>query len=109
MKITINDHRKLFAIQREFQDAFPEFKIEFFGKPAKAGGEPSNKIVAEEAKTVGDCRLSHKKGMLTIQSSMTVSDLKQTFSDVFELTIQVLKKSGNGWEEAVGNTQLFSR
>jgi hypothetical protein len=106
MEITINDHRKLFAIQQEFQDAFPDLKIEFFGKPAKAGGESSAKKVAEPAKTVGDCRQSHTKGTLTIQPTMTVSDVKQTFSDVFELTIRILKKSGSEWVEAVGNTLL---
>jgi hypothetical protein len=43
MKLTINDSRKIFAIQHEFSEIFPCLKVEFFAKPPKAGGVPSQK------------------------------------------------------------------
>ena len=64
MKIQINDHRKIFALQEEFNRFFPNFKIEFLGKPSKVGNPPSEKMVKAN-KTLGDCRVVHNKGELT--------------------------------------------
>lgn len=38
MKIAINDNRKIFAIQEEFNTAFPYLKLEFYSKPHKSQG-----------------------------------------------------------------------
>lgn len=100
MKITINDHRKIFAIQEEFHEAFPYLKLEFFSKPHKAGGTASKKIIKHESKTLGECRTVHNKGKITITPNMTVADLEQNFSNVYGLGVQVLRESGKVWLEA---------
>lgn len=97
MKITINDHRKIFAIQKEFSELFPYLKLEFFAKPHKVGAGSSKKIMKQPSKTIGECRVIHNKGKLTITPSMTVSDLEQAFSDVYGLSVQVFRKSGRVW------------
>ncbi len=56
MKITINDHRKVFAIEEEFNQMFPNLKIEFMAKPSAAGAKHSDMPVAQ-SKTIADCRL----------------------------------------------------
>lgn len=99
MKILINDHRKLFAIQKEFGEMFPYLKLEFFGKPHKVGAPSSKKIMKHPSKTIGECRVIHNKGILTITPNMTVADLEQGFSDVYGLSIQVFRKSGRVWLE----------
>lgn len=99
MKIIVNDHRKLFAIQAEFNEAFPYLKLEFFGKPHKVGGPSSKKIIKHPSKTIGQCRVVHNKGTLSITPSMTVADLEQAFSDVYGLSTQVFRKSGRVWLE----------
>lgn len=105
MKIQINDHRKIFAIQEEFNKFFPHIKIEFFGKPSKVGNPASTKTV-DRNKTLGDCRAVHTKGELTLSSSMTVADLKQTLADTYGLTAAVLRKSGTTWIETPENGNL---
>lgn len=99
MKITINDHRKIFAIQKEFSEMLPYLKLEFFGKPNKSDGPSSTKIIKHPAKTIGQCRLIHNNGTLTITPSMTVTDLEQAFRDVYGLSVQVFRKSGKAWLE----------
>ena len=106
MKITINDHRKIFAIKEEFNKAFPSFKIEFFEKPSKAGGAHSEKKVKHDSETLGQNRSIHNKGTITIASAMTVGELRQNFRDVYELSINVFQKSGTGWKEAPENVIL---
>ena len=99
MKIIINDHRKVFAIQEEFNTAFPYLKLEFFSKPSKAGGTSTKKLVNHGNKTLGECRNIHNKGTVTITPTMTVVDLEERFNDVYGLGIQLFRKSGKVWLE----------
>lgn len=41
MLVTINDRRKISAIQEEFNSVFPFLKLEFFSKPHKPGAASS--------------------------------------------------------------------
>lgn len=99
MKITINDHRKIFAIQKAFSEMFPFLKLEFFAKPHKVGGASPRKMMLSPSKTIGQCRVVHSKGTLTILPKMTVLDLEQSFNDTFGLGVKVFRKSGNTWLE----------
>jgi len=99
MKITINDKRKIFAIQEEFNSVFPFLRIEFFSKPHKPGGGSSKKLLKQSSKTLGECRTIHNTGKISISEEMTVTELEQRFSDVYGLGVQVFRKSGNVWLE----------
>ncbi|HWY11306.1 MAG TPA: hypothetical protein VN026_08275 [Bacteroidia bacterium] len=99
MKITINDQRKIFAIQEEFNALFPYLKLEFLSKPHSVGGGSPKKLVKHSSKTLGECRIIHNKGNITITPNMTVTDLEQNFADVYGLGVQVFRKSGRAWLE----------
>lgn len=99
MKITINDKRKIFAIQEEFNQAFPYLKLEFFSKPHTVGGGSAKKLIKHSSKTLGECRTIHNKGRMTISPEMTVAELEQRFGDVYGLGVQVFRKSGKVWLE----------
>jgi hypothetical protein len=99
MKISINDHRKIHAIQEEFNQAFPYLKIEFFSKPHGSGAPSSKKLMKSSSKTLGECRTVHNKGSITISPELTVDELEQRFMDVYGLSIQVFRKSGKVWLE----------
>ncbi|MBL7919921.1 MAG: hypothetical protein JNJ40_06375 [Bacteroidia bacterium] len=99
MKININDNRKIFTIQEEFNTLFPYLKIEFFSKPHKVGGASAKKLIKHNSKTLGECRTIHNNGEITITPSLTVSDLEQRFQDVYGLNVQVFRKSGKVWLE----------
>jgi hypothetical protein len=105
MKISINDHRKIFAVQEEFSQMFPHLRLVFLSKPNKVGVASSKKMMIE-SKTLGDCRVVHTKGDLTLSPSMTVADLQQSFSDNFGLSARVYLKSGNDWVETSSNGRL---
>lgn len=99
MKIAINDHRKIFAIQEEFNTTFPYLKLEFFSKPHKPGGASPKTLIKNNSITLGECRTVHHKGDITIIPEMTVFDLEQNLSDVYGLGVQVFRKSGKTWLE----------
>lgn len=83
MEITINDQRKIFAVQKEFNEMFPYLILEFYSKPNKRGGSPSKKPMKHISKTIADCRTIHSSGNITIQPQMTVGELEQSFRDVY--------------------------
>ena len=99
MKITINDRRKIFAIQEDFNKLFPCLKLEFLSKPHKTGGASAKKFVKHNSKTLGECRTIHNNGEITITPNMTVSELEQRFDDVYGLRVQVFRHSGKSWLE----------
>ncbi len=99
MTITINDHRKIHAIQEEFTSVFPFLKLEFFSKPHTQGGASPKKLMKNSSHTLGECRTIHNNGNISITPQMTVNDLEQRFSDVYGLSVQVFRKSGSSWLE----------
>lgn len=99
MKITINDHRKIHAIKEEFQEVYPYLKLEFFTRPHKEGAPSPKKLMNSDSKTLGECRIQHNKGTLTVSPEMTVGELEAGFRDVYGLSVQVFRKSGKNWLE----------
>lgn len=106
MHIDINDHRKIYSIQHDFSAVFPNLKIEFHAKPHKTGGVPSEKSVETASKTLGQCRVEHNKGTITITPNMTVNDLEERFGDVYGLSVHILKRSGDKWVELENRNKL---
>lgn len=97
MIITINDKRKIHAIQEKFTELFPYLKLEFFSKPHKSKGGTAKKFMKSGSKTIGECRTVHKEGTITITPQMTVAQVEDTFRDVYGLSAQVFRKSGKIW------------
>ncbi len=105
MKIDINDDRKIFAIQEEFNKVYPNLKLEFFSKPHTAGGASPKKLMKSNSKTLGECRTIHNKGSISITPKMTVAELEQHFADTYGLSAQIFRKTGNVWLETTVTDQ----
>ena len=99
MKVIINDRRKIFAIQNDFNELFPYLKLEFFVKPNEPGGASPKKLTKNSSKSLGECRTIHNSGTITITPNMTVADLEENFRSVYGLSVLVLRKSGKAWLE----------
>src|SRR5687768_12477986 len=99
MQITINDHRKILTIQREFSKKFPYLKIEFFSKPHSSGSASSRKLMLPDSKTLGECRVIQRDGIINITPTMTVAELEQKFAKEYGLSIQLFRRSGKAWLE----------
>lgn len=108
MEIVINNNRKIFAIQEEFNNMFPGLAIAFYAKPNKSGGAPSTKLVQHSSKTLHDCRSINKEGTIEILPTMNISELKKYFRDIFELSIEIFQKGEERAEEnPISEKQTF--
>lgn len=99
MELLINDHKKIFSIQEEFNAIFPYLKLEFFSTPHYTGEATPKKSIMPGCKTLNECRTIHNNGSISITPYMTVSDLEQRFQNIFGLSVQVMRRSGKVWLE----------
>ncbi|MEI7527177.1 MAG: hypothetical protein WCJ95_22695, partial [Mariniphaga sp.] len=83
MKIVINNYRKIYAIQAEFTKLFPALKLGFHAKPNNPKGAPSNKLIMHSNHTLSDCRAVRKQGIMEILPTMSITDLQNTFRDIY--------------------------
>ena len=90
MQIEINNNRKVFTIQEEFNTMFPNLKITFHEKPSKPGGKPSAKMV-KSSKSLSECRAVHNSGFVTIVPGKTSEELKHVFADTYQLLVEIYK------------------
>jgi hypothetical protein len=106
MEITIDDQRKIFAVQNDFSTMFPFLKLEFYSKPYKRGEAPSSKPIKHISKTIAECRTVHSSGSITIHPHITTGELEQHFMDVFGLTTHVFRKAGAVWIDTAHTNDL---
>jgi hypothetical protein len=99
METVINNNRKVYAIQKEFNTLFPKLKIQFYAKPANPNGEHSPKLITKSSKSLKDCRAIHEEGIIEILPSMTIAELKSRFSDTYGLFIEINHMSTDGTEQ----------
>lgn len=99
MQIEVNDNQRISEIQENFSRAFPFLKIVFYNmsKERAEGQEAvsSQNIVGR----IGKYRKSGTGKTCLICSENTVSELKKLFSDLYDLKVQVFRKSGKAWLE----------
>jgi len=99
MNLRIAPNRLISDLQKDFNNAFPFLKIEFFQNrnpkmPAFTFSQilPHNKRIVEGQAALSD-------GDIEVTPEMKVKDLEKIFKDQFSLLAQVFRRSGNVWLE----------
>ncbi len=98
MKLQINDHRKVFAINEEFSSEFKNLKLQFTPKSSGTKSFTSDKIV-EAHQTINDCRINHNDGYLNVNGDMTAYELKHNLNNIYGLRVHVMKRQLQDWVE----------
>ena len=99
MHLRIAPNRLISDLQKDFNNAFPFLKIEFFQNrksqlPAFTFRQilPHNKPIVEGQVAITD-------GDIEVTPEMKVKDLEKIFKDQFSLLVQIFRRSGNLWLE----------
>lgn len=98
MNIHIDDNKSIAAVQKEFADAFPYLRLEFFAKPHMFGAGSARRDMLDHKTKLKECRLK-AEGNMIIRPEMTVSDLEKHFKEKYRLFVQVFRRSGKLWLE----------
>jgi glycerol-3-phosphate O-acyltransferase len=102
MHIEVNDKTTLRYIQETFSDYYPYLQIEFFTKPHEKYEASQNKYIIYPGKTIGDIQQTHVSGLIEIRPLYTIADVEKEFMQRFGLSVQILKKEGDKWEQTTG-------
>lgn len=99
MHLHIAPNRLIGEIQKEFNEAFPFLKIEFFNTRSISRSDFMAHQIIPSHRKIGDGQLAISDGDIEIAEEMKVKELEKIFKDQFSLAAQVFRKSGNLWLE----------
>ncbi|MBK6546936.1 MAG: hypothetical protein IPO78_09885 [Saprospiraceae bacterium] len=99
MKIEIIETNSILDIQKSFSKKYPFLKMEFFTKPHPIHGGSRKEFIISNDTLIKNCRTKHNEGILEIYPHTIVAELEKNFNDIFGLSIQVFRKSGDVWIE----------
>jgi hypothetical protein len=97
MNIQIRKSKVIGEVQKDFTNAYPYLKLEFYRNMTRRPGSTirQNLIKSDLLNAAGN----QKEGDLEITDSMTVGQLEKAFYDKFGMMVQVSRKSGSIWLE----------
>ena len=99
MHLNISPNRLISDIQKEFNEAYPFLKIEFFKTKSFSRSDFMAHQIIPSKQKIGDVQQAIKEGDIEVSEEMKVSELEKKFKDQFNLSAQVFRKSGNLWLE----------
>lgn len=99
MQLHIKPNRLISDIQDEFNTKFPFLKIEFFKNKSLSRSDFSSSQIIPKNRKIGEGQPAMKDGDIDIDLDMKVIELEKIFRDQFNLSVEVLRKSGNLWLE----------
>jgi hypothetical protein len=99
MHLHIAPNRLISDIQKEFNEAFPFLKIEFFKTRSFTRSDFMAHQIIPPQRKIGDGQLDITDGDIEVVEEMKVKDLERIFKNQFSLAMQVFRKSGNLWLE----------
>lgn len=99
MRLLISPTSIISDIQKEFNNAFPFLKLEFFNNKTFTRTNFTASQIIHNNKKLGDGQLGIIDTILEINEEMKVSEFENIFRDKFRLAVQVFRKSGNLWLE----------
>ena len=93
MLITVDKTKNLRDLEEEFSGAFPYLKLEFLGASARPD---ERKTFHPNGATIGAIN-ANAESTVYITGDMTITALKEIFSERFGLAVQVMRRFGNTW------------
>jgi len=94
------------VIQEEFNRLFPALKIEFYTTPHSHKTGTSEKYHIKNTSRLKEISTDVATKSVTVNSSLTVTDLEQKIQDNFRVGAQVFRKSGNVWLQTTATDNL---
>lgn len=95
-ELLLEESMTLTEIQNEFSCLFPYLKLEFFSMRNALKNTFNANLLS---KRLADFRKRSKSDELNISPDMSVTMLEYSFEVIFDLNVQVYRKSGKSWLE----------
>lgn len=106
MHIDINDNTRLKDIQKTFSDYYPFLSLNFYhDHHGRYEGSSKENLIDPDHKII-EVRKTYISTLLEIQPHYRVSDVEKEFMERLGLSVQVMKKEKDEWEQTTGLDNL---
>jgi hypothetical protein len=102
----IHDHTYIKEIQKTFSDFYPFLSLNFYTGHHGKYESSSEKNWIDPNRKIGEERSSHLSALIEIQPHYHVADVEREFMDRLGLSVQVMKKEKEQWEQTTGLDNL---
>jgi hypothetical protein len=109
MHIDINDNTTFRSIQQTFSDFYPYLQLEFYRRPHDKYEASEENDTIYPGKTIGEVKQTHVSAILEILPLSKVADIENEFQQRFGLSVQILRKENDRWEQTTGMDDLTLR
>ena len=99
MELRVEKEMKIRDIQKAFSNQYPFLKIEFFKKPhAKNKLSPRAEMLSSNEPLRDFAKFRHSS-QINIDGVRTIAQVEEDFWEMFGMSAQIFRKSGNIWIE----------
>jgi len=99
MNLRIAPNRLVSDLQKDFNNAFPFLKLEFFRNRNQQLPAFTFQQIIPHSNRIAEGQTAITDGDIEVNPDMKVKDLEKIFKDQFSLAVQVFRRSGNLWLE----------
>ena len=99
MNLRIAPNRLISDLQKDFNNAFPFLKLEFFRDRNQQLPAFTFQQILPHGNRIAEGQAAITDGDIEVDPDMKVKDLEKIFKDQFSLAVQVFRCSGNLWLE----------
>jgi len=93
----ISNKRKLKDLQKDFKNAFPYLKIEFYRSEHEFGEETPREDGLDAELSVAEARTLSTEGIMPLDGTQRTSEFEMDMAKKFDLNVQVFRKSYGKW------------
>ncbi len=95
----ISPSKHIYELQQEFSKTYPFLRLDFYlNRPVESGRPLLTKKLIKDSFLLKDAGLK-KEGDLDISGTITVAALEKIIAEKYEMTAQVVRRSGSIWLE----------
>src|SRR5215204_3797388 len=99
MELVLSYQETVKDVKKQFSNAFPYLKLEFFTQPHMVGqGSPLLRMVPQST-LLGEITGMLREGELPVYPDHTVNEVEHSFQQQFGLPVQVFRKQKDLWLE----------
>jgi hypothetical protein len=99
MNLRIAPNGLISDLQKDFNNAFPFLKLEFFRNRNQQLPAFTFQQILPYNNRIGEGQTAVTDGDIEVNPDMKVKDLEKIFKEQFSLAVQVFRRSGNLWLE----------
>jgi hypothetical protein len=106
MELVLSYQETVKDVKKQFNNAFPYLKLEFFTRPHAVGEGSTLLKMVPQSTLLGEITGILSEGEIAVEPSNTVKEVEQAFQQYFGLPVQVFRRQKDVWLETTSTDYM---